>query len=719
MEYTIDVIADKLKEKLKLFSRWSRTLFFGVYEAIIQAISYAINRKAVYPAEVFYRESFIKTATKYSSVLPRAEYLSYTPHRKRGASGTLKLSADPNFSDTYTYTGESVIIPRWTAFVDNTGNANVYSTEEAIYYNGTEGNLEIPIKEGLYKEYVYTAEGLENEVVTLFSDTSDNEEFTVHIVDSNNVILFDVLVCGIDIPENKLFFVNDLDNYVCQVDNAYDFLSVNFTFGDGITTKKLNSGDRVLIKFADTKGVEGNITNSATITKIKEPLYDALEQEATLYVTHDEEISDGSDVEELESIKENSTNLFGTGQRCGSYDDWIYILENHPYISKAIIWTIDDVADETYTTDQNKIFVSAISQDGDALTLDQQNEITIDYLKVDKKSPTERVQWEPLKIVYAKFDVEAVVQNQSFLVVEGQINEKLKENYYILNTTFKQNIYDSNFTRIIDNLDSVVRHVTSLEHMEKGFAYYVSEHELYPSWTSANTSIEENQVFLLEDSLKIWVRRKNGGSELGEPVLVGFDENNIIKANDNTYVDVSLGENKKINSSTGLANDSTIYTATIEINDFGAQTISVVGSQAQTMSDLIDQIKADVSDINLTFDNNTDFIRFGVDISGQSTVTLIDGNLFSSLFGGSGVSIGDPNDGFKYTITGGNLNYETNIVSFVVNDLSAIAPEDFELSISYKTKDGNGEQINDIRLKRFNIITSVDEVYNTFELRYE
>lgn len=711
--YTFQGIKDELEERLSLLSEWQDILPYGVYDNLFDATSYGINRHALYPAETYYRESFLKTATKYDSVIPRAEYLSYTPHRKQGASGTVQISGDSTFSSSYVYVGNNVIIPKWTSFSDETGNINIYSTSQYTYYRSSVGDLDISVKQGTPKEFSYVASGSASETITVHSPDIDNDEIEIFIVDSNGNVLHNVNILGIDVESTRMFFISDLDNYYCEIQNSYDFQSTKFVFGDGINQKKLTSGEIVLIKYADTDGDQGNIQQTGVIASIKDTIYDNLGNEATLYVTNSDEISDGTDYETIESIVENSTNLFGTGYRCGGYDDWVTIVNAHPYVYTSKIWSTDDVADDTITNDQNKIFITAISNDGNALTQDQKDDITINYLK-DKKTPTEVVSWQSLNVIFAIFRVEGIIQTDTPSIVSSQIDGVLEDTYGILNTDFKVNIYESNFTRLIDNLSNVVRHDTEIYHMEKDFNYNTQNHTILVSNTSTNESDSTKQIYLLEDSLEIWLKNNLTDSL----IKIAYDDSGTITAYNNTYVDILLPENKIGTDSTGLANDATVYTASCEISGGGAQPISIVGSSSQTIDDLVTELNSDITDGIATFTDGDDYIRISVTTLGNSTITFTDTDLVTNLFSG-GTTVGTPVDSRKYTVINDNITYSTNTISFTISDLAATPPDDFELNIIYKTQDGSGEQINDIRLPVFNLITDVDIDYNTYNLEFE
>jgi hypothetical protein len=101
---------------------------------------------------------------------------------------------------------------------------------------------------------------------------------------------------------------------------------------------------------------------------------------------------------------------------------------------------------------------------------------------------------------------------------------------------------------------------------------------------------------------------------------------------------VDVGGAKTAATATGLANGATVYTYTISVDGGGTQTISIIGSAAQTYADLITQINADIT---------------------GATVALVGGNLkFTSATTGAASSI-------ALTAGGGGSNLLTTLTSFV------------------------------------------------------
>jgi len=502
MTFSFEGIKEELKTRLSLLSNWADTLYYGVYERILDVIAY-ITEKLAYLSEWYYTEANWQTATQLDSLMHKVKWLCYKPHRMKGALGNLSINIESSeFSTASIYTGITVIIPRWTQFTDIQGNVFVYSTEEKIYPNGYVGNLIVPVKEGIVKEYVHIAAGDSEEKIQLFFNNIDNDEIVVEIVNANNEKIYDVGICGVDEPTGEIILVNDLENYWCQIDNAYDFQSIILTFGDGIRNKKLNAGDRVLIRYAETKGAEGNITNSNTITVIQNILYDTAGNAVTLYVTNDEEISDGADIESLEEIKINAPQLFQSGYRAGSKKDWESILNSITYINKAKVWSAYDEGDDS-VINANKVYICVVTSDGTDLTEAQKT--SLETILEDYKTVTEVITFRNLEKVYIMFNINATITNKPESEMDDLLYNTLNDTYGVLNTDFKTSVYESNYISLIDQLEDVLYHETEAFYLQKGVSYTETNLKLNACYQAS--SLDED-VTLSSDSLGIWIQRK-------------------------------------------------------------------------------------------------------------------------------------------------------------------------------------------------------------------
>jgi len=88
-----------------------------------------------------------------------------------------------------------------------------------------------------------------------------------------------------------------------------------------------------------------------------------------------------------------------------------------------------------------------------------------------------------------------------------------------------------------------------------------------------------------------------------------------------------------IGDASGLANDGTVYTATIAVDGGAAQPIAITGSASQTMSTVIDEINTDLTGATAAFESSGNgFIKITSATTGDaSTVRIVDTDLFSTL----------------------------------------------------------------------------------------
>jgi hypothetical protein len=506
MLWTFDNIKTEMKDRLSLLSNWANTLYYGVYERIIDVIAYIID-KLIYIIEFYYRESSWSLAQRFESLATRCLLLSYNYHRKIGAVGNLLLSSDSNFSSSYVNTLNDVSVSRWTHFKNTTGTSNVFCTETTNYVRNTIGNQTIPVKEGIPRSYLYAAQGIANEVISLFPTNVtygiDNDDVDVFITQSDGTILYEVTVA------DNLYYIDDLTAYYCTVKNVPDFSKVLITFGDGVYAPKLSAGQYVLIKYADTLGDQGNIQSLNVINTIESTLYDVYGTDVTsqLYVKNNEAISDGLDFEDIESVRNNAPALFQAGFRCGSLADWKSIIDNVSYVYNSALWTINDVGGSTLASELNTVYITGVSNSGDDLTLAQQTDIELNYLR-EKKSPTETITWQALEKVYAFFDVNAKINNLTSDVVTTQIKDAVDAEYGTLNTNFQTNIYESAYNSVINSVPTIVYHNTDLYHMEKNVPKTATNETIIPSYVGTDTAVLEDQVFLTSNSIKIWYKQK-------------------------------------------------------------------------------------------------------------------------------------------------------------------------------------------------------------------
>ena len=107
---------------------------------------------------------------------------------------------------------------------------------------------------------------------------------------------------------------------------------------------------------------------------------------------------------------------------------------------------------------------------------------------------------------------------------------------------------------------------------------------------------------------------------------------------------VSFTISKVAGDPSGLANDSTVYTATINPDAGGAQAIAVVGSEAQTMGTVVDQINQDLTGASAAVIAGGILVTSDT-LGASSSIAISDTDLFLTLTNFSAVDAAVPGTG--------------------------------------------------------------------------
>jgi hypothetical protein len=98
------------------------------------------------------------------------------------------------------------------------------------------------------------------------------------------------------------------------------------------------------------------------------------------------------------------------------------------------------------------------------------------------------------------------------------------------------------------------------------------------------------------------------------------------------YQGVDVGGGKAGGTATGLANDATVYTASVVVDGGAPQAISVVGSAAQTYTTLLAELNADTTGADWAINGGN--LRLTSTSTGTgSTIAITDTDLFATLTG--------------------------------------------------------------------------------------
>jgi hypothetical protein len=704
----------------------------SLFQTTAGGVTLYSTEQTVYPKNTVVSMKFIDGASAVNKGSGKVGIPVTTHGMSAGALVT--ITGSENYDGDYTIDGDTTTNE---VVIETTFIAETFQGDERIFT----GHIFIPVKEGTPATFTYVAEGSPKETFSILEDNIDNDEIEIAIVNSQNSTLADVTIV------DKPFFIDDIDNYYAEVLNLPDFSGINIRFGENVNTRQLSLNERVRVSYIRTLGANGNVSGINAVTVISADLTDAFGNPATLYVRNIEPISDGQDFETIESIRNNARRLFFAGRQLVSKNDWVAVLESHPSVAKAIVWSVADLDQSTTGSDNNIIFLSAVTNSGDGLTAAQETDISINFL-IPRKSPTDIISWQPLQAIFIKFMVEAVIEQVPFTQVQAEINTDLNDNFDILNVDFAQDVFESNYTRIIDLVGDVIRHTTIAYYVEADVNFQASLKTVAVSITAADNPDPEEQILLSQDQVQLWIKRKIAGT-FQAPIQIAqangstFDELNSYRMGANTIVyssnQISYQLQDLIDDTPPDGDaaffhidlgDPAVTAATALVGSLSATSynIGVTGVVTDTVTFTVDGTETTVANVVSKINGAsgaTEFVTasFVTGTGGGNAYILVTlDRLGANTLDASGLAafFTDLGTRISQTVTEqSNTPGSPATLTFGVQDPTETDDDGYILYLMYRTEDGNGDRQKDIRLRDFNQILDFDDALTEFELEYD
>lgn len=411
--------ADLLSRASEIVPEWTSrsssdfgVLFVDLWSYFADVLHYYIDRAA--------GEAFITTATQRESLLALASLFDYNPQLQKSSTATVTVIGE-NIP-----AGETVVVPINTTFV-----APATSERPIIYFTSTQSasvsasaNAIISVVEGLQ---------INNETVGV-SNGSANQRFSLFyngvIGDSVKVFVKEGTVID-GVPSNVEYqFVNKLLDSTAN-DKVFSVLTTasnetEIVFGNGINGKIPNTGQDIIVNYRKGVGARGNIPANS-ITQIQ--------NSPSVYIS--EILSSvavgGSNVESIESLRNNIPNSFATQDRAVSLSDY-----------KALVLQVAGVAKGTASYSSGTVTIYAAPFTEDYLTYSSAS------LSVSADLQTDIVEYyEPRQMIGASvtaasaINLTAVNITATVNVLSGYIASKVAENVETaLNTLFEfENVF--------------------------------------------------------------------------------------------------------------------------------------------------------------------------------------------------------------------------------------------------------------------------------------
>lgn len=444
-------IENRIKTSLRAKSEWADLLFFGTNQRLISVVAEEEAQFSRY-LEYLTRETKWSLARNVSSLLYQSFAHNYDPHRKVGAVGQVKVSADENFNAAPTVTIE---IPKYTIFSTEAG-VSVTSVDAANLVANSDNFVEIDVVQGEPKTFSTTALGNINEVVSVVNASIED-------------VYYEVFVNGDLWTEVDEIRVYDGADKVYQLRNKPDFSGVELVFGNNLNGLQLSPGDSIQFKYIETRGSKGNISQTGKVGAVSSTIYNTDDEIVKLYVTNEDPISGGEDTETLEQIRALSPLTFQAAERAITRNDYKAILDATPQVNKSTVWGAYEINKDAGTPGQyradeeNFVYVAAVSSSGSNLS-ETAKETLREYLQ-DFKSATDVVSFEDVEFVYLIFNTDIYVENRSLVLstVKASVVSAIEGQYNKDTLDFGDSIPESDYQAFIDNISGVDYHDTVIE----------------------------------------------------------------------------------------------------------------------------------------------------------------------------------------------------------------------------------------------------------------
>jgi hypothetical protein len=324
-------------------------------------LAYNTHYNALYK-NLAVNESFLDSASKRASVVSRAKEIGYIPRSAKSAEAII----DVVVSNT-TSTPTSLIIPAYSPF-----NTSI----DGVTYTFYTLNDTITIIDPLTSTYTFSDITIkEGTPLTFKYVVSEGQKY---IIPNNNV---DLSTLAVRVQDNTTgvytTFINqeniinltatDAVYFVKEIDGEFYELQ----FGNGVIGKALANGNIVHLSYIVCNKALPN--GAKTFSYQGSTLLGGIVSSTTTSIAYN-----GSDIEDIESIRFNAPRAYSTQNRAVTVDDYKAIIyANYPTAESINVWGGEDNDPPIY----GKVFICVKPVDAQILTQTQKDYIKREILK--------------------------------------------------------------------------------------------------------------------------------------------------------------------------------------------------------------------------------------------------------------------------------------------------------------------------------------------------
>jgi len=474
-----------------------------VYEdSLIQALfsaSAEVESEVVRYAEYLLKEKKWTKATNLSSIVSQAKYISYSPHRKASATGTVYFSADERIK-TLPLSILSGATPMLVGdinigdiVVDDKSNEFIVIATPELSSNSA--YVSAQVMQGIKKTQYSVANGKPNEYIEINNDS---------VEDADNIVsgaFFKVYVNGVEWNKvNSLLASSTAYSQDYQIINSDDFSKIFVAFGNGKAGQKLAENDSVKIEYIETTGLDGNVFTNDKVTVIKSLITNLGTKK--VYCSNKSRIAGGKDYDSIDRIKELAPIEYLKFYTIGNVESYHEnILRLQPDISKLKIF---GGSKESQGITQKLIYMTALSSASTDMYQDNINSgnhilESLSAKLADLKNPSDILEFYPITFIPIRIGASVFINEprDSTDKIQKDLERALFIKYNKHARNFQENFYYSDLIALLhenDNVDYVKVQMSTVESMTNNnfniFDYYkISEYH-------KNDDLSKNIYFL-------------------------------------------------------------------------------------------------------------------------------------------------------------------------------------------------------------------------------
>ena len=548
-QYDPQSIAERIIDRLQTKQSQQKILFTGANRRYVDAIAEEFADGAQ-EREYLLREAKFSLARENSSILAQTDFFPYTPHRKIGAKGPLRVSSSETFDADYPF---NITIPKYFRFTSE--DLNFAAVEDSVITAGQDFT-DIQVVQGSPRTKKFDiAAGAYPEGTTYIELEINNPNF------ENDI--FDVFVNGVQWQAiSNLRLADSGEDFVYRLRNKPDFSGIIIEFGNDVFGKKL-------------------------VNSVPNEAKDSQGADVEIFCTNTDPVVGGSEVEDIESIRANAPQSYKTGNRAISREDYEVLISRTGIPDRVIVWGEEQINEDLgnppgtfLPAEANRVYISGFSIDrsdidddpeleiGFGVTLTQGNQTSIRNVLNELKPPTDIIQFIDTEFIYVRFFPKVFIDDRRFSdkQVSASVRESLQKAYNLTQTQHRENLYFSEYFRVIQGVEGVRNHRTDLS-----FLVYFKFDSTYEFFLDLGLSeIKPGTVELYgrsggagEDWFLIAKDENEDGNLIGQPEDPQDPQSNTYTLPSAT-IDYSTGEGGDILITSGLTEARTNYDLRVE-----------------------------------------------------------------------------------------------------------------------------------------------------------